>query len=387
MDDRLALLISGPQPFTAAEAAAWNIDQRTLTRLAHAGVLHRVDRGAYVPTTVWRGASPEQRHLLRCRAVLGRYRAAVLSHTSAIVAHGLPTYRVDLGVVHVTRTRPGRIGRVARRRPVQVHPELPGAATRAVDGLPTCTVAVAVLQVADWHGVGTGMVAAEAALHRGVVDRDDLRRARELVRLGHGRAAADLVVDLASACSESPGETLTRLVLRSLGHTDVVQQVPIRLPGGRNARVDFLLPALGVVVEFDGAVKYEGAQGRDELVREKRREDGLRATGLEVVRLTSPDLDRPQHVAGLVDAAAARASRHTDRPVPTAIAVPRPERPTSDTTTASRPERPTSDTTTVPRPERPTSDTTTAPRPERPTSDTNATFGGGPGVRIASLEA
>ncbi|HEX6255466.1 MAG TPA: type IV toxin-antitoxin system AbiEi family antitoxin domain-containing protein [Euzebyales bacterium] len=316
MDDRLAALTAGPQPFTAAEAATWNVDQRTLTRLAQAGVLRRVDRGAYVPAALWRDASPEHRHLLRCRAVLGRYGGVVLSHTSAIVAYGLPTHRVDLDVVHLTRTRPGRTGRVARRQPVQVHPELPAAARCAVDGLQSCTAAVAVLQVADWHGVGAGMVVAEAALHRGLVDHEDLRQARALVRLGHGRAAAALIVALAGADSESPGETLTRLVLRALGHTDLLQQVPIRLPNGRTARVDFLLPALDVVVEFDGAVKYEGAQGRDELLREKRREDGLRATGLEVVRLTWPDLDRPRHVGALVDAAASRAGRRPDRHVP-----------------------------------------------------------------------
>jgi very-short-patch-repair endonuclease len=57
-----------------------------------------------------------------------------------------------------------------------------------------------------------------------------------------------------------------------------------------------LLPALRVVVEFDGAVKYQGADGRNALIREKRREDALRALGYRVVRLTWSELRRPERV-------------------------------------------------------------------------------------------
>jgi very-short-patch-repair endonuclease len=153
-----------------------------------------------------------------------------------------------------------------------------------------------VLQLADWHGVEAGMVAAEAGLHQGSITKTGLQLARRSVRLGRGRANADLVLQLASDRSESPGETLTRLLLRSLQLPVAQQQVRIPLPWGGVARVDFLLPDLGVVVEFDGAVKYEGAQGRSALVREKRREDGIRAAGYPVVRLTWPDLGRPARV-------------------------------------------------------------------------------------------
>jgi very-short-patch-repair endonuclease len=62
------------------------------------------------------------------------------------------------------------------------------------------------------------------------------------------------------------------------------------------ARVDFLLPELGVVVEFEGARKDEGADGRDALVREKRLEDALRALDYRVVRLTWADLHHPERV-------------------------------------------------------------------------------------------
>jgi very-short-patch-repair endonuclease len=78
------------------------------------------------------------------------------------------------------------------------------------------------------------------------------------------------------------------------------------------ARVDHLVDER-VVVEFDGLVKYAGAEGRDALAAEKAREDLLRSLGYEVVRLTWADLDRPQRVDALVRAARDRARARAQR--------------------------------------------------------------------------
>ena len=60
------------------------------------------------------------------------------------------------------------------------------------------------------------------------------------------------------------------------------------------ARVDFLFREQCTVVESDGRVKYDDAwrdrqQPERTLWEEKRREDGIRDTGLEVVRSTWAD--------------------------------------------------------------------------------------------------
>lgn len=69
-------------------------------------------------------------------------------------------------------------------------------------------------------------------------------------------------------------------------------QVELRDASGHLvARVDLVVD--DVVLEFDGAVKYEGADGREELVREKAREDAIRALGYRVIRVTWRDLFRP----------------------------------------------------------------------------------------------
>ena len=71
-------------------------------------------------------------------------------------------------------------------------------------------------------------------------------------------------------------------------------------------RVDFLFRAQRTIVEFDGLVKYGGADGRPALIDEKRREDALRSLGYQVVRLTWRDLHDPALVGRLVSAAFAR---------------------------------------------------------------------------------
>ena len=100
----------------------------------------------------------------------------------------------------------------------------------------------------------------------------------------------------------------TRLLLRDLGYA-VRSQVRIADDGGHLVgRVDLLVEGR-VVVEFDGMVKYEGADGRAALAAEKHREDRLRALGFEVVRLTWADLDRPEVVDRLIRSALGRAAR------------------------------------------------------------------------------
>jgi very-short-patch-repair endonuclease len=154
------------------------------------------------------------------------------------------------------------------------------------------TAAAGVLQTTA-ESMRAGIVAADAAIRTGLVTRTGLR---EEAAKGNAGYAAWQVANLATGLAESPGESWTRLVLAGLGvHAE--QQVKIFDDNGQFvARVDFLLTDARIVIEFDGAVKYEGAEGRDALVREKRREDALRALGYRVVRLTWTDLQHPDRI-------------------------------------------------------------------------------------------
>ncbi|MEV6768088.1 hypothetical protein AB0N05_05585 [Nocardia sp. NPDC051030] len=96
--------------------------------------------------------------------------------------------------------------------------------------------------------------------------------------------------------SESPGESLSRVRMHEFGlpipelQTTVLNRTCVFI-----ARVDFCLPTLGVIGEFDGRSKYgrllkPGDSTADAVYNEKLREDALRALGTQVVRWTWPDL-------------------------------------------------------------------------------------------------
>ena len=295
MDDLLRVrLAADGGVVVSAQLARLGLDANAARRLVRRGDLVRVRCGAFVDGEVWERADLTTRHGLTARAVLTGLDAYAASHLTALVLHGLPVLTTDLGEVHVVQV--GR-GRARRSGALRVHPAVPASSVTTRQRVAVVTPAVAVLQAADLS-LRAGLVGADAGLRTGLVTSGDLCA---LARSGPARQVAAL----ASPHSESPGESWTRLVLAGLG-VEAEQQVEIRDRDGRFvARVDFLVRAAGLVIEFDGAVKYAGAEGRDALVREKRREDALRALGYRVVRITWADLRDPARLVRLLRPAAA----------------------------------------------------------------------------------
>lgn len=290
---------------TAAEAAACGVAREILARMVARGSLVRVHPGCFVESERMRAAGPEQRHALRAMAVVRRYAGRhAASHVSALALHGLPVVDVHDEVVHVTRTTPGH-GR--RTRAVVIHAARTVLPARQVSGVLSAPPALAVVQATAAAGLVTGLAAADRALHTGRVTVEQLRKAFALSQVTHGVGEVRTMLDMADARCESPGESWSRVVFRSVGLPEPELQVPIADEDGWVfAEVDFLFRGQRTIVEFDGALKYAGADGRDALVREKRREDRLRSLGYAVVRLTWADLAEPARVNRLVRAAFAR---------------------------------------------------------------------------------
>ncbi len=259
----------------------------------------------------WDEAAPEQKLALRTRAVLrSRWdRDEAATHQSALAVHGLPLHGVPLDVVDVC----GRVQRVRLRAGLRIHCSLAGVAAGDVDGCRAVPVEVALAQLALREGRDPFVVATDRAVARGVVDTPRVRRfldrlagsPREALRAARWLALVD-------GSSESVGESRTRLLLHDLGHPSRSQVRIMDESGVVVARVDHLVDER-VVIEFDGLVKYAGAEGRAALAAEKAREDLLRSLGYEVVRLTWSDLDRPGRVDGLVRSARARAADRARR--------------------------------------------------------------------------
>ncbi|NYG06476.1 very-short-patch-repair endonuclease [Phycicoccus badiiscoriae] len=290
-DSRVRALLSAQSGVVAsAQLASLGISGSDLRRWLREGALVRLRRGAFVEGGVWHHSRQDERYRLTVMSVMrSRSTEDTASHHSALALHGLPLWHVDRALVvlaaDVAETTTWNGLRLMRLRALV-------APTRFL-GLPLLDVADAVVTTASVSYEG-GLVAADAATHSEACTTEDLHEAAErlLGGLRGRRRVRSMLADVDPLC-ESPGESRTRIILRALD-VPVRSQAEIRdRLGDVVARVDFLVGER-CVIEFDGAVKYGGAEGREALVREKLREDRLRELGYIVIRLTWDDLTRPQ---------------------------------------------------------------------------------------------
>lgn len=291
---------------TSRELASLGTDARQVRRLLRAGHLVRVSRGAYVAKEALDRARPEERHAVLVRAVVAAAPGPVAaSHHSAACVWGLPWVGSPPDHVHLVRVGEGEY---RRTREYTLHQGWPGLTPRWVCGLPVLAVPETLLGVAAGASLEQVVVSGDAALARRLVTVDQLT---EVIRRCRGhRGIPRLRAALAhlDPRSESAGESRARLLLRTLGYP-LRTQVEIRDSHGCFlGRVDGLVAGC-VVIEFDGQLKYavDGRGDPSSLVREKAREDRLRAAGYQVVRLVWHDLEDPERVRRLVDQALLRA--------------------------------------------------------------------------------
>jgi hypothetical protein len=277
-----------------------------ITAQVRNGGLTRIRRGAYSPPLA-ADATAVARHRALIAATLRQVSdRAVLSHASAAVLHGLPTWPDQLDRVQITRDRAGG-GRATTDLLVSGRP-LNRRDVSTVDGLQVTSLARTVLDLACSQAIERGVATGDAALRFGL--RGDEFRAVVMAGCGrHGIGRARAVLELADARSESVGESFSRVRFWLWGLPAPVLQFEVRDPLGRLAgRCDFGWPDLGTVGEFDGKIKYglllrPGESAQDVLLAEKRREERIRELGWQVVRWGWSDLsNRTDLVARLQQA-------------------------------------------------------------------------------------
>jgi Transcriptional regulator, AbiEi antitoxin len=278
-------------------AAGWT--DHELRRQRRSGELVRLGRGAYVQAP---GTPPrfEVRHALLAAVRDERHAAdGVLSHVSAAVLHGLSTWGLRLDHVHRTRDRRtgGRVGQGVHLHAAPLAPD----EVVEVDGLLVTSVARTVVDVGRTAGFDAAVAVADSALHRHLVDPDDLARAARRCAGWQGVPQARRVLAVADGDSDSVGESRSRLAIQRAGLPTPILQW--KVPGnGRTYEVDFGWPELHAVGEFDGLSKYgrllrPGQDPAEVVVAEKLREDEIRDIGLRMVRWTSAELDHFDRVA------------------------------------------------------------------------------------------
>jgi hypothetical protein len=265
-----------------------------IRRMLRGGGLSTVRRGTYLAGD--RPSDAHERHRLMVRAAVPEFaRGAVISHISAAVLHGLPSWRIPLDRVHVTRRRTN-----SGRRSTTAHVHVATLAddeVTCVDGIAVTSVERTVIDIARTAGFEQGVVVADAALAGGLTDPDVLARAVTAVMGRRGAPGARRTICFADRRSESMGESRSRVAIAAAGLPSPVTQWEVRDEDGRVVgRSDFGWPEQGVAGEFDGRIKYgrllrPGESAADAVYREKRREDALREHLRTVVRWNWDDLD------------------------------------------------------------------------------------------------
>jgi putative AbiEi antitoxin of type IV toxin-antitoxin system len=314
MNDRLAVVAAGRGGwFSREDARECGYTDCEIRMRIRAGRWVRLCRGAYAVVDPAEQACPRwererRQHVRIAQAIQHRLDVrAAISHQSAVAAHGLPTWGLDLGKVHVTRlSGHGRSDdEVVQHAGCLGEGDLVMTSTGAV----LTTVARSVVEAARLTTYQSAVVMTDAALNRRLVSADDLAAALEVVRRRPGASTAVKAVGFADAGAESPGESRLRVLLADQGLPTPVLQAELLEPAGTFvARVDFLFPDERVVVEFDGETKY-GDRPADAVIAEKWREDRIRELGYIVVRISWSDLAHPKRTAERIRRAIDRARR------------------------------------------------------------------------------
>jgi hypothetical protein len=230
----------------------------------------------------------------------------VLSHQSAIVAHGLPTWSLDLSKVHVTR-RDNTSGR-AIAAVIQHRAQLPAGSIWLHDDMHVAAPARAIVEIACTAGFEPGVVIADEALRTGLVGRRDLGLAVCDAETWPGSPAAKQMLEFCDPRSESVGESRLRILMDREGLPAPELQVPILRQGEPFAVVDFYFGRpYNTVVEFDGRGKYDGDTAAI-VMHEKWREDWIRELGVQFVRVIWNDLSYPGRTAARIRRGFARSA-------------------------------------------------------------------------------
>jgi hypothetical protein len=290
-------------PWLRRELLAAGESDRSIARHVRVGDWCKVRWGAYIGANFWGSLSPEDQHRVRARAVLkNAHPATVLSHISAAVELGAPTYAVDLGVVHVTRLD----GHPGRRHADVVHHVgvLPESSVLSRNGVRLVNGNRAAFEVMTIADVEPSLVVVDGLLHSREADSDGLRELVKSHEHWPHSLKTHVTLRLADGRRESGGESRFHNLCWKQSLPCPEPQVPVFDERGQLvARCDAAWPRHGVFVEVDGRSKYTtllrpGQSAADVMLAQQRREELIcRLTGWVCVRISWADLGRPVETA------------------------------------------------------------------------------------------
>ncbi|WP_155838644.1 hypothetical protein [Arthrobacter castelli] len=285
------------------------LTDRSIQTLVRGRKLVRLRRGSYIETKAWKELTAEERslqHVLAYERNSPKSGFTVYSHTTAALLHGL--FLLDTpNTVHISRRARTSTKKVPAdvRRHVRTLPQKDIITLRS---RPVTTLERTLVDCAAIMDYQHAMVIGDHAARLGA-SPDRVRQIVESMSGHRGIRNIRRVVEGINPLSESPGETITRILLKALDVPMPELQVPVRTRNGRH-RLDFAWSELKVALEFDGDSKYfDYRPTKEALVAERKRERELMEEGWIFVRLEWKDLFHPREVEARIKSAFARAAR------------------------------------------------------------------------------
>ena len=291
-----------PAVFTTAGALAQGLTGHMVDARVAGGRWRRLRRGVYCTASTWNAADARGRHVLKARAaVLSRAAEGVISHVSAAAVHGWPlpldvptdVFLTAASLDEPTRRLDGLVVQVAG---------LPAGDVTRRRGLVLTSPARTVADCLRHLPAADAVAIADHALAQGDVDPAALADAIRRQEAWPYAAAAARALPLIDSRRESWLESWSFVRLWERGIELPEPQVWVYDESGRFvARVDGLWRRYGTVCEADGRGKYlqlldDGPPDPKRIaaavLKEKKREDALRGTGLEVVRWDTREITR-----------------------------------------------------------------------------------------------
>ena len=289
-------------PFTCREARGVGVTRGQL----RASVYRRLGSGLY------RWAGLEESPLLMLTAIARRLpRGAAFSGWTSAWLHGFDVAPCN----PIEVTIPESVGSGRRAGATVRRANLPAKEIVKLRGLPTTSALRMVIDLGGRGPVTEGVVAADLALHAGLVSIADLRAYVAAHPGAKGIARLRRVIDLAEPKAESAMETRLRMLLVLAGIPRPDAQVSIKDHHGRFLGRPDLLYRLQRL-----AIEYDGGNHRDRLVDDNRRQNRLISAGFRLLRFTaadvygSPDLVAMQVRLGLANRDSAIRARMVESP-------------------------------------------------------------------------
>ena len=283
---RLATLqsVDGSGVVSASDAGRAGVDRNALSRLIAAGGLVPLARGMYVARSLYDNSPPWSRFRVRSLAFTARCGpTAVAAEWSAAVLLGLPT--VGLPPALPVALRPGESGRGSDRTPNGRVRRLMPAVARHVDRsgpVPVTSRALTAVDLARSLEITDAVIVLDAAA-RACGSIAELRGAVAALAGYRGMTLVRAAMDLVDPRSESVLESRGRMAMILGGLPIPLSNVWIT-DGPALRRVDHLFVDGALIVEADGAMKYDSGRASEIIRAEKDREWRLRQMGFEVLR-------------------------------------------------------------------------------------------------------